>query len=335
MGEGSLPPGLNVVLGDSAAGSFKQAFGDSSSLLIDRDVLSCGPTAKCDSLDAWESMRLAFWNDAAPPEPGEPARSDMGLHARAQRLRDAGRVTIWAGTGRSEQLSVASTIHFAEGGSHAPGKFWMVQFELFPGRDDDIYGLGILDAAGLRAHPDAVQLSDEQLQHYRDAWTALTSPEPGPIDQFADTHPGANRWLKRAMHLLLRRFPDRKTGLSYWDQVLLSHTVTRPRKAARIVGESIGDQARTGDPVGDFYLFGRLLKLGAASLAKPLIEILGAGTQMRSTEIQLTPFGLDVLEGRASSYPANPIDDWAAGVRLSSRDGNLWFNDNGKLVRAS
>jgi hypothetical protein len=41
-----------------------------------------------------------------------------------------------------------------------------------------------------------------------------------------------------------------------------------------------------------------------------------------------------VLKGAASNYPANPIDDWAAGVRLSSANGEMWFNDGGKLVRA-
>jgi hypothetical protein len=54
---------------------------------------------------------------------------------------------------------------------------------------------------------------------------------------------------------------------------------------------------------------------------------------MRHTEVRLTAFGQDVRDGRASNYPANPIEDWAAGVKLSSRDGNLWFNDGGKLVR--
>jgi hypothetical protein len=77
------------------------------------------------------------------------------------------------------------------------------------------------------------------------------------------------------------------------------------------------------------------MALGSPNLPQPLIEIFGIGTRMRDTEVKLTPFGLDVLEGRASNYPTNPIDDWAAGVRLSSRDGALWFNDNGKLVRES
>jgi hypothetical protein len=53
---------------------------------------------------------------------------------------------------------------------------------------------------------------------------------------------------------------------------------------------------------------------------------------MREVQVALTPFGLEVLEGRASYYPANPIDDWASGVRLSSADGALWFNDRGRLI---
>jgi hypothetical protein len=30
----------------------------------------------------------------------------------------------------------------------------------------------------------------------------------------------------------------------------------------------------------------------------------------------------------------NPIDDWAGGVHLSSTAGNVWFNEDGKIVRA-
>ena len=41
----------------------------------------------------------------------------------------------------------------------------------------------------------------------------------------------------------------------------------------------------------------------------------------------------DILANRASNYPDNPIDDWAAGVPLDSRRGMLWFNDGGRLVK--
>jgi hypothetical protein len=51
--------------------------------------------------------------------------------------------------------------------------------------------------------------------------------------------------------------------------------------------------------------------------------------------VALTAFGEAVLDGRASNFPANPIDDWAGGVHLSSITGNVWLNDNGRLVLQS
>ena len=37
-----LPPGLHIVLGDSAGGIFTRVFFARDRLLIDQDVLSCG-----------------------------------------------------------------------------------------------------------------------------------------------------------------------------------------------------------------------------------------------------------------------------------------------------
>ena len=53
---------------------------------------------------------------------------------------------------------------------------------------------------------------------------------------------------------------------------------------------------------------------------------------MRDVQVALTPFGLDVLEGKVSNYPTNPIEDWAAGVKLPSAEGVLWFSEGGRLV---
>ena len=87
------------------------------------------------------------------------------------------------------------------------------------------------------------------------------------------------------------------------------------------------------DLTGDSYLHGRLLKLGDERLPKPLVTLTGNRTRMRELEVALTPFGEVVLNGTASNYPANPIDDYAAGVRLSSAERKLWFKDGGRLVR--
>jgi hypothetical protein len=56
---------------------------------------------------------------------------------------------------------------------------------------------------------------------------------------------------------------------------------------------------------------------------------------MRSTMMELTAFGREVAQGRASNHPTNPIEDWVGGVNLSSANGRLWFNDGGKIVAAA
>ena len=59
-----LPPGVHVILGGSAGGIFTRNY-SRKQLLIDHDVLSCGPTPKCESIAAWEAMRLESLMSAA------------------------------------------------------------------------------------------------------------------------------------------------------------------------------------------------------------------------------------------------------------------------------
>lgn len=104
--------------------------------------------------------------------------------------------------------------------------------------------------------------------------------------------------------------------------------------AARVVGHTMVDTWDDADLMGDLYLFGRMLRLADSRWPVPLLEITGDRTNMRDVQVTLTPFGRDVLEGKASNYPTNPIDDWASGVKLSSADGRvLWFGDGTRLIR--
>jgi hypothetical protein len=171
------------------------------------------------------------------------------------------------------------------------------------------------------------------IQHYLNAWTALTSSDPEDLVNFARDHADANVWLKLAMRLMSRRFPDKRTGLTYWDHALLSRVEKFGPAVSHVIGYTMAETFEFGDLVGDWYLFGRVLKLGSKNNPQPLLELSGDQMSIRNTEATLTAFGKAVLKGEASNYPANPIDDWAAGVKISSADGKLWFNDGGRLVR--
>jgi len=227
-------------------------------------------------------------------------------------------------------LFIAFVVHLVQIVGADTSKIALVQFEKSENRR--VKGLGELDEARMRAHPEPVALSVDDAQQYLNAWAALTSPDPFAIVNFARQHPEANRWLKLAMQLMTRRFPNKRTGLNYWDYALLSRIEKRGPEVSRIIGYTMAETFEYGDLVGDWYLFGRLTKMGHANNPKPLLTLSGDQMSIPQTEAVLTPFGEEVLKGTASNYPANPIDDWAAGVKLSSEQGKLWFNDGGKLV---
>ena len=278
-------------------------------------------------------MRRAFWSSVAPGSAPEPEAADFGLLSGSERLREAEQVTIWAATGLSEQLFISHVIHRAEEWGVDAAKIRLVQFETLRNRAAHVLGTGELNERHMSEHPEPTAISVAALQDYRAAWTALASPDPVLIERFGESHPSANEWLKRGMQLLLRRFPDRRSGLPWWDFTLLTEVRAHGPRAARVIGYTMGNFYDDADLTGDLYLFARLLRLGDPQLPAPLLEISGDRSKMRDVQVALTPFGLDVLEGKTSSYPTNPIEDWASGVKLSSAAGALWFREGGRLIR--
>jgi hypothetical protein len=323
---------VNLILGDSAGGTFRVTFGRDEILLVDPDVLSCGPTPRRSDLDAWRVLRGKYWTDLVPGmfEYSETWTNDV--LDNVPRLGDADRVCIWAATGLTEQLFIASVCNLISIASVPLDRVELVQFDSLPNRRARVIGMGELNEAKLRNHPNPIPLAQGVFANYLAAWDALTSPDPRAVECFAEKHASAGKWLKDAMRLMLRRFPDVRTGLVHWDFRLLAHVREQGPSAARVIGYTMTENWDDADLVGDYYLFGRLLRMGAKNLPMPLLELGGDKSNMRTTEVQITPFGLDVLEGRASNFPANPIEEWAAGVQLSSSAGSLWFRDGDRLA---
>jgi hypothetical protein len=328
-----LPPGIHIILGDSAGGIFMRVFRARERLLIDQDVLCCGPTPKCDDLRAWSALRLDYWMNLVPGGESGHIPAPNNLVSGVERLRGDETIHVWAATSLSEQLFIAHVVRLVDLVGADPTRIALVQFESLRNRRARILGMGELNEESMSDHPKPQQLSDATRADYRAAWSALTSEDPTAIERFAADRPNANAWLKQAMRLMLRRFPDKRTGLTHWDHKLLSITRKHAPRAARIIGAAITDDMEDADLTGDWYLFGRLQRLGDERLPQPLLKLTGDKTSMRNAEVALTPFGEAVLDGTASNYPTNPIDDWAGGVRLSSANGAVWFNDGERIVR--
>lgn len=332
---GTLPPGLHIVGGDSAAGCFKQAFASVDRLLIHADYLSCGPIPEWERIEQWKAARLAYLKQWSPEGwDDHPGVARFDLLSNLDRLRDAGPIHVWAGTGVEEQWLIAWIVELVRRVGADMADIRVVQFEHVPGTSHTVLGMGMLRPEQMRVYPEPAALGEAGLAQCRAAWAALASGTPALLAEFSASHAGPNAWLTGAVEHIVRRYPERSSGLNDWETRLLANVAKRGPTVARVIGYTmVGDDLDASDHVSDGYLFWRLCRMADGHCPQPLVRMTGARTSLRGTEVTLSPFGEAVLEGRASSYPANPIHDQIGGVELSSASGALWFSEGDRLVR--
>lgn len=328
------PALLHIVNGDMAAGTFLHAFGATDRLLINRDVLSCGPLPRSIKVAAWQKARLDFWRATlAHLRDFNFEPSPIDLLKNAERLRPPDFPCVWAATGNSDQLTISFVLHQVVAVGGDVGSVHVVQFEKHA-HGERVRGTGELSPEQLRQHPEPRKLTATEIAAYRDAWVAVTASDPSAVESFSVRHPEAPWYLQDAVNKVMRRYPDRASGLNHWDRELLRVIKDKGPRVASVLGHIVEAMFNDGDLVGDLYIASRLLGMSAVSLPKPLLQFTGSRQQVGRGETTLTEFGEQVLDGAESAYPVNPIDDWAGGVHLSSANGNVWFNENGRIVRA-
>ena len=102
---------LHVLQGDSAAGCFRQALHpERGCLLVNQDVLSCGPLHAFESAQQWSRLRGEYWDSVAWD--GQPASTFNGdfLH-RISSIDDSDSLVFWMGSGVAEQLMLMWSMH--------------------------------------------------------------------------------------------------------------------------------------------------------------------------------------------------------------------------------
>jgi hypothetical protein len=325
---------LHVINGDIAASTFRHAIADTRKVIVHRDVLSCGPTPAFLDVEDWKRQRFAFWKRVVAHDPDFELRTSRSdLLENLPRIVEARRVYAWAASGNTDQLMVCFLFELLERLGADPGKLELIGFSHAAPGGRRIMAMGELDVAEMREHPEPRGLEVEEWMAFRQAWRAVSSPDPLKLQKFADENPQASDWLRAAVRLMMRRYPDREHGLPHWDHQLLRNVDRHGPSAARVIGHTLGENLRDGDLTGDLYLYWRLLRMASAALSRPLLGIAGDMRTMQGADVELTEFGARVAQGKASAAAGNAVEDWAGGVHLSSVEGNVWFNDGGKLVR--
>jgi hypothetical protein len=325
---------IHIAPGPSAGGCLQAGLGLArEQLLINHDVLSCGPLPPLDSLGDWMEVRQAYLRslDGEDDPTFAFAEQDRDLLTNAERLRAARTIMLWIGTGLAEQLLLVWLVAFLRRLGVETAKLRTVQYDR--DRKYEIVSVGVLNPSQFKDHPHPTKLDDDALREAADAWTAVTAPEPDTLLRILAAREQSLPFLQRSLFGLLYRYPDIRTGLNAWEYQLLRYVREEGPKAIRVIGSTMAHDLEVPDWVGDGYLFQRIQRLANDELPRPLLTVTGEMQTLRGTLVHLTRHGEDVLAGKGNAVDWNGLDDWIGGVHLDSRHGRLWFHQGHTLVR--
>ncbi|MFO0549086.1 MAG: DUF1835 domain-containing protein [Polyangiaceae bacterium] len=312
---------VHITAGTFAASAIARRFGASrKSVVAVRDDLSEGPLTPMSDVAKWCQARRDFWEQLVPAHEGDYPLS--GYMQREQMIPRARRLVLWVGRELSGQLLLV----------------WLPQYlkatigEVSHLRIGEIPASYEHSASLTRGRWYAHWPRETELTCLKDAWAAVTEQEPELLVRLLQARNPVLPQLTHALGSLIARYPSASTGLTARDEVLLASVRERGPRLESIVSHTLAALAKLGDESGDLVLIARLRTLACQRV--PAIVTSAKGTPQAGSEVWLTDHGVRVLERRQNNVAANGIDEWVAGVHLSSEKNRVWFRtQDGSLVR--
>lgn len=336
---------LHVTNGDHAAQGLARS-GLPGDVVAWRDVLHDGPVPTGDPSDAFRAVRANFIADR---DWAAAAAVQIDLAARDARLHDLSptdEIVLWFEPDLYDQLQLMQILQrFAQRDASVCPRLSIAPAD---------YLLGTLAPEKFRpAYEQRRPITPSDLTHAALAWRAFTSPTPEPLLACLDVLDREVRGrtyasddavrlphLAAALRRMLEEYPDSVTGLSRSERQIAealhggAMVLSKLFPAAHHSSES---WPWLGDSSFAWYL--ERMSDGA----RPLVQhpngtrIIPPRTGMDGRSfwertVVLTPFGSEVLRGRANHVEANGIDRWIGGVHLTATHCGHWDGRAQRLV---
>jgi hypothetical protein len=299
--------------------------GISSRVLYWRDTLHEGPVPAAEP-EELRRVRAEFLLQAGADDRGEA--EDMFLERdRVLESNRHGNYVLWFEADLYDQLQIIQILTRLSALDVAPERITLICIGEYPGIAR-FGGLGELTAAQLRELPGTRacrRLSPAAMDLAEHAWTAFCAPNPGLLGEIARTRSGELRFLGEAFDRLSREYPSSRDGLSLTQRRILAAVAAGATDAGAAFAAAISRESRPF--LGDTWCFASM-----AAMAQPPVPLLvtspSEGPVHRTTPLQLTEAGRDVLAGRADHVQLNGIDRWIGGVHLLG-GSSKWRWDEG------
>jgi hypothetical protein len=336
---------LHVTNGDSAAEGMARS-GLPGDVLAWRDILHDGAVPPDDDREAFWQVRAQFISSGGWAREQEVFDDFASRDTRLDGLTGDDAIVLWFEPDLYDQLQLIQVLsRMAQRSPDQRPRLFIVPADVF---------LGPLDPSQFPPLFEARRtVVDEDLAHARLAWNAFTSTTPDALVSVAsrlEREVPARRYdadehtrlphLAAALVRMLEEYPDAQSGLSRSERQICEcllqgeTTLSTLYPAAHHKRE---EWAWLGDSSFGWYVE-RL-----SNCAQPLVMNADGTTleqpdwrtesrEFWQSRVGLTPFGHEVVQGRADAVRANGIDRWIGGAHLMTARHWRWDAANRRAV---
>ncbi len=335
---------LHVTNGDHAAQGLARS-GLPGDVLAWRDVLHDGAVPPDDDREAFWQVRAQFIAASGWATEQAAFEDFAARDTRLDRLTAADTIVLWFEPDLYDQLQLIQVLSRMQQRPHGERP------RLFIAPADVM--LGPLEPAQFTPLFDARRaIVDEDLTWGRAAWRAFTSTTPDGLVALVaqlDREFTSRRYdaddtirmphLSAALRRMLEEYPDTPSGLSRSERQICESLAAGETTLSKLYP---AHQAREewvwlGDSSFAWYVQ-RLSDCAEPLVTHPdgtRVESPAGGSESTAfwqRTVALTPFGRDVLQGRADAVRANGIDRWIGGAHLMTARHWRWDAERQRTV---
>lgn len=194
----------------------------------------------------------------------------------------------------------------------------------YPGLDERFIGLGQLSAAQMRDILETrTEVTPDQLVLARQAWAAISDPNPLSVHRFCRNHDlSPLPYLREALERYLQELPKVRGGVSRTEWQILRVLAGGPRSKEEVFYRS--QDLEDAPFQGDAPIFRAMRVLGG-----------GPSPALRAERdyFVITDFGTKVLTGQADWLSVQPVNRWLGGVHLTPKNEWRWDDDGATPVK--
>lgn len=170
-----------------------------------------------------------------------------------------------------------------------------------------------------------VRVADEHLEAGTRAWDAFQAPDPVELERETGKESRVLPYLAPALKRLIEEYPSASDGLARCERQALEAFKDGPCSAEQAFRPSAAREefAYLGDASFERYLvrLGEgptpLIRFSDGGRLEPALEDEPAGS-LWSRDLELTEYGISVLEGRVNRMELLPLDRRIGGVHLTA-----------------